>query len=71
MRQKVLNNVVCLIDVLGRAHPLFHIRKTSHLLTKTLQTIVGFEAESQRPILELNFWPSWPSIGNAYIKGII
>ena len=25
----------------------------------------------QRPTLELNFWPSWPSTGIAYIKGII
>ena len=52
-----------LIDVLGRAHPLIHIRKTSHLLTKTLQTITGLEAEPHKRPLELKFWPSWPSKG--------
>ena len=71
MRQQVIDNGVCLIDVLGRAHPFIHIRKSSHLLTETLQTIAGLEAEPHHQALELKLWPSWPSKRIIFIECII
>ena len=38
-------NAVGMTDVLGRAHPLIHIKKSSHLLTNNNAEYIRMEAE--------------------------